>query len=147
MTARRSARGITPEPARGPLPTQWSNAARLALAWTGVLLLSGAVRVVAGSAMVWPALWTLTWAAVVALARVQGSARPVFWAVLHAASHVCWITGHPTGWASVVVAVPALAASVSLCVLWRGSAGAWFAGATTVAGLVVAVDRLLGGAR
>lgn len=96
--------------------------------------------------MVWPALWALTWVSVVLLAWVQGAARPLVWAVLHAASHVCWITGHPTGWTSVAVAVPGLAASVSLGVLWRGSAGAWFAGATTVAGLVVAVDRLLGGA-
>ncbi|MBD3778341.1 MAG: hypothetical protein IE923_03640 [Micrococcales bacterium] len=133
-------------PSRATLPTRWSHARGLAAAWTGVLVLSGAVRAVAGGAMVWPALWALSWAAVVVLVRVQGTARSVAWAVLHAASHLCWITGHPTGWASVAVVVPALAASVSLCVLWRGSAGAWSAGATTVTALVVTVDRLLGGA-
>lgn len=146
MTERRSPRWVTTEPSWALLPTWRPHAQSLAFAWTGVLVLSGAVRAVAGSGIVWPTLWTLITAAAVVLIRVQGTARPVMWAVLHAASHVCWITGHPAGWAFVTVAVPALAASVSLWVLWRGSVGARAAGAATVTGLVVTLDRLLGAA-
>ncbi|GHS89312.1 hypothetical protein AGMMS50218_15310 [Actinomycetota bacterium] len=111
-------------------------------AWTGVLAWSGLLAQATTVRAAWAATWVGLGVAVAALTRVTGRVRVVVWALVHAGSHLCWLTAHPGGWAITPFVVVALAASLALSVATRPAR--WLVWTITVLAVVSGAGRVGG---